>query len=144
MIFLMVLYGELLGSVPIYKVSILYRHLFKSGLSLVHKQFTKESTMLTTKTINYTINSEELFQVIARNNGITLTDIVKTVNPEFNFRDTPKTAYRHAIDMLVLQDRIRFTMKGKRRNEYFLNCKYVETSKRVIFANFIRDLKAAL
>ena len=100
--------------------------------------------MLTTKSINYTINSEELFQVIGRNNGITLTDIVKTVNPEFNFRDTPKTAYRHAIDMLVLQNRVFFTMKGTRRNKYFLNCKYVETSKRVIFANFIRDLKAAL
>ena len=99
--------------------------------------------MLSTQTINYTINSEELFQVIARNNGMTLTQIVETVNPSFNFRDTPKTAYRHAIDMLVNSDRVRFTMKGKRRNEYFLNCKYQETSKRVIFANLIRDLKAA-
>ena len=96
------------------------------------------------KKINYTIDSEQLFRVIARNNGLTLTEIVKTVNPDFNFRDTPKTAYRHAIDILVNQDRIRFTMKGKRRNKYFLNCKYVETSKRVIFANFLRDLKAAL
>ena len=100
--------------------------------------------MLTQTTINYNINSEELFRVIARNNGLTLTDIVKTVNPDFDFHNTPKTAYRHAIDVLVNQDRIRFTMKGKRRNEYFLNCKYRETSKRVIFKNFVEDILAAL
>ena len=96
------------------------------------------------KKINYTIDSEQLFRVIARNNGLTLTEIVKTVNPDFDFHNTPKTAYRHAIDALVNSDRVRFTMKGKRRNKYFLNCKYVETSKRVIFANFLKDLRAAL
>ena len=100
--------------------------------------------LTTTKKLRFNIDTEEIFHFIARNNGLTLTDIVKTVNPDFNFRDTPKTAYRHALDVLVNQDKIRFTMKGKRRNKYFLNCKYVETSKRVIFANFIRDLKAAL
>ena len=92
------------------------------------------------KTLNYTINSEELFRVIARNNGVTLTDIVKTVNPDFDFYNTPKTAYRHAIDFLVNSDRVRYTMKGTRRNQYFLNCEYVETSKRVIFANFVKNI----
>ena len=101
--------------------------------------------------INYTINSEELFQVIARNNGINLTDLVKAVNPMFDFWNTPKTAYRHALDELVLEGRVRFTMqrkvdgtKGKRRDLYFLDCEYQETSKRVIFMNFLRDIKAAL
>ncbi len=103
-----------------------------------------KSIMPLTKTINYTINSEELFKVIARNNGLTLTEIVKAVNPDFDFYNTPKTAYRHALDVLVNSDRVRFTMKGKRRNEYFLNCKYRETSKRVIFKNFVEDLLAAL
>ena len=104
----------------------------------------KSIFMTLTKTINYTINSEELFKVIARNNGLTLTEIVKIANPRFDFLNTPKTAYRHALDVLVNQDKIRFTMKGKRRNKYFLNRKYVETSKRVIFANFLKDLRAAL
>jgi len=104
----------------------------------------KSIFMTLTKTINYTINSEELFKVIARNNGLTLTEIVKAVNPDFDFHNTPKTAYRHALDVLVNSDRIRFTMKGKRRNEYFLNCKYRETSKRVIFRNFVEDLLSAL
>ena len=101
--------------------------------------------------INYTINSEELFKVIARSNGINLTDLVKAVNPTFDFWNTPKTAYRHAVDQLVLDGRVRFTMKrkqdgtlGKKRDLYFLDCKYVETSKRVIFVNFLRDIKAAL
>ena len=101
--------------------------------------------------INYTINSEELFQVIARNNGINLTDLVEAVNPNFDFFNTPKTAYRHAVDQLVKDKKVRFTMQvkkdgtlGKRRDLYFLDCKYQETSKRVIFMNFLRDIKAAM
>ena len=96
------------------------------------------------KTLNYTVNSEELFKVIARSNGINLTDIVKTVNPSFDFFNTPKTAYRHAIDVLVNSRRVRYNLKGKRRNQYFLDCEYRETSKRVIFKNFVEDLLAAL
>ena len=96
------------------------------------------------KTLNYTVNSEELFKVIARSNGINLTDIVKTVNPSFDFFNTPKTAYRHAIDVLVNSGRFRYTLKGKRRDLYFLDCEYRETSKRVLFQNFIQDLKYAL
>ena len=101
--------------------------------------------------IRYTIDSEQLFKVIARNNGINLTDIVKAVNPMFDFWNTPKTAYRHALDELVTEGRVRFEMQtkkdgteGKKRDKYFLDCEYVETSKRVIFANFLRDLKAAM
>ena len=99
---------------------------------------------LSTEAVNYTIDSEQLFKIIARNNGLTLTEIVKIANPRFDFLNTPKTAYRHALDVLVNQDRIRFTMNGKRRYQYFLNCKYRETSKRVIFKNFVEDLLAAL
>ena len=105
----------------------------------------------TSNAIRYTIDSEQLFKVIARHNGINLTDLVKAVNPNFDFWNTPKTAYRHAVDQLVLEGRVRYTMqtkadgtKGKKRDQYFLDCEYVETSKRVIFANFIRDLRAAL
>ena len=105
----------------------------------------------TSRRIRYTIDSEQLFKVIARHNGINLTDLVKAVNPNFDFFNTPKTAYRHAVDKLVEDRRVRFTMqtkadgtKGKHRDKYFLNCEYVETSKRVIFAKFIRDLRAAL
>ena len=101
--------------------------------------------------INYTIDSEQLFKVIARHNGITLTDLVKAVNPNFDFFNTPKTAYRHAVDKLVEDRRVRFTMqtkadgtKGKKRDLYFLDCEYRETSKRVIFKNFVEDLLAAL
>ena len=104
----------------------------------------KSIFMTLTKTINYTINSEELFKVIARNNGLTLTEIVKAVNPDFDFHNTPKTAYRHAIDVLVNSRRVRYNLKGKRRNQYFLDCEYRETSKRVIFKNFVEDLLAAL
>ena len=105
-----------------------------------------KSIMTLTKTINYTIDSEQLFKVIARNNGLTLTEIVKAVNPDFDFHNTPKTAYRHAIDVLVNSGRVRYTLKGKskKRDLYFLDCEYRETSKRVLFQNFIQDLKYAL
>ena len=99
---------------------------------------------LSTEAVNYTIDSEQLFKIIARNNGLTLTQIVKAVNPKFDFLNTPKTAYRHALDVLVNQKRIRYTMNGKRRYQYFLDCEYRETSKRVIFKNFVEDLLAAL
>ena len=96
------------------------------------------------KSVNYTIDSEELFKIIARSNGVNLTEIVRTANPKFDFLNTPKTAYRHALDVLVNQGRIRFTMKGTRRDLYFLDCEYRETSKRVLFKNFIQDLRYAL
>ena len=80
----------------------------------------------------------------ARSNGVNLTEIVRTANPKFDFLNTPKTAYRHALDVLVNQGRIRFTMKGKRRDLYFLDCEYRETSKRVIFKKFVEDILATL
>ena len=96
------------------------------------------------KSVNYTIDSEELFKIIARSNGVNLTEIVRTANPKFDFLNTPKTAYRHALDVLVNQGRIRFTMKGTRRDLYFLDCEYRETSKRVIFKKFVEDMLATL
>ena len=101
-------------------------------------------TPSSTKSVNYTIDSEELFKIVARNNGVNLTEIVRTSNPKFDFLNTPKTAYRHALDVLVNQGRIRFTMKGKRRDLYFLDCEYRETSKRVIFKKFVEDMLATL
>ena len=104
-----------------------------------HHSFSKES-------LKYTIDSDQLFKIVARSNGINLTNIVKAANPDFDFLNTPKTAYRHALDRLVNQGKIRYEMNASktRRTEYFLNCEYIEKSKRVIFANFIRDMKLAM
>ena len=104
------------------------------------------ATTTATKSINYTINSNQLFRVVARNKGINLTEIIRSVNPSFDFYGTPKTAYRHALDLLVKQGKIRYTLNksGTRRDLYFLNSEYKETSKRVILQNFLEDLKAAL
>ena len=90
------------------------------------------------------VTDTEILRTINNAGKINLTDIVATLNPNFDFLNVPKTNYRYQIDKLVRDGLVDFSMKGKSRNEYFIKGKYVEKSKRVIFANFIRDMKAAL
>ena len=105
-----------------------------------------EVQMLTQTTHNSGTNvtDTQILRTINDAGRINLTDIVKTLNPNFDFDNVPKTNYRYQIDKLVRAGLVDFNMKKKRRNEYFIKGQYVEKSKRVIFAKFIRDLKAAL
>ena len=101
-------------------------------------------TQTTIKNSGTNVTDTEILRTINNAGKINLTDIVATLNPNFDFLNVPKTNYRYQIDKLVRDGLVDFSMKGKRRNEYFIKGKYVEKSKRVIFANFIRDMKAAL
>ena len=103
-----------------------------------------------TKTFTFNIDTEEIFQFIARNNGVSLTDIVSTLYPQWNLSMWSKQAIHGMMQETILdgdQNARVFQLRSsddKRVVLYFVNNKYKETSKRVIFANFLRDLKAAL
>ena len=98
----------------------------------------------TTKNSGTNVTDTQILRTINNAGKINLTDIVKTLNPNFDFDNVPKTNYRYQIDKLVRDGLVDFTMHKKRRNEYFIRGQYVEKSKRVIFAKFLRDMKAAL
>ena len=102
-------------------------------------------TQTTTK-ITFNLDTEEMFQFIARNNGVSLTDIVSTLYPKWDLDKWTKQAIHGMIKKALLNTNRVFVQKNpndKRVVLYFKNCKYVETSKRVIFANFIRQMKQA-
>ena len=101
-------------------------------------------TQTTIKNSGTNVTDTEILRTINNAGKINLTDIVKTLNPNFDFDNVPKTNYRYQIDKLVRDGLVDFNMNKKRRNEYFIKGQYVEKSKRVIFAKFLRDMKAAL
>ena len=90
------------------------------------------------------VTDTEILRTINNAGRINLTDIVKTLNPNFDFDNVPKTNYRYQIDKLVRDGLVDFSMHKKKRNEYFIKGQYVEKSKRVIFAKFIKDMKLAM
>ena len=99
----------------------------------------------TTKNSGVNVSTIDILRVIDRAGRINLTDIVKAVNPDFDFDNCPKNHYRYKLDQLVKAGHIGFTKNKRGRNLYFLKSGgYVEKSKRVIFARFLKDMKAAL
>jgi len=108
--------------------------------------------MLSTKTKRFTFNidTEVIFQFIARNNGVSLTDIVSTLYPQWNLDMWSKQAIHGMMSETLLdgdQNARVFQLRSsddKRVVLYFVNNKYKETSKRVIFANFVRDMMEQL
>jgi len=98
----------------------------------------------TTKNSGTNVTDTEILRTINNAGKINLTDIVATLNPNFDFLNVPKTNYRYQIDKLVREGLVDYTMKGKRRNEYFIKGQYVEKSKRVIFTKFLKDMKLAM
>ena len=99
----------------------------------------------TTKNSGTNVTDTQILRTINDAGRINLTDIVKAVNPDFDFVNCPKTHYRYKLDQLVKAGHIGFTKNKRGRNLYFLKSGgYVEKSKRVIFARFLKDMKAAL
>tara|TARA_R100001510_G_scaffold38208_1_gene34553 strand:- start:128 stop:460 length:333 start_codon:yes stop_codon:yes gene_type:complete len=103
----------------------------------------------TTKTLRFNIDTEEIFHFIARNNGVSLTDIVSNLYPQWKLDKWSKQAIHGMMQDTILEGdenarvyQLR-SSSDKRVVLYFVNCKYKETSKRVIFANFIRQMKEA-
>ena len=129
-------------------------------LKLVHSNQTTYMTTSTahyakafstkTKAFKFTIDTEEIFQFIARNNGVSLTDIVSNLYPQWNLTMWSKQAIHGMMEETILygdEDARVYQMRStsdKRVVLYFVNMKYKETSKRVIFSNFLRDMKTAL
>ena len=106
----------------------------------------QETQMLftqTTKNSGTNVTDTQILRTINDAGRINLTDIVKTLNPNFDFDNVPKTNYRYQINNLVNEGHIDYTMKGKRRNEYFIKGQYVEKSKRVIFSKFVSAMRTA-
>ena len=103
-------------------------------------------TQTTIKNSGTDVTDIQILRTINNAGKINLTDIVATLNPNFDFLNCPKTNYRYQIAKLVRQGLVDFTMNEKKtkRDEYFIKGQYVEKSKRVIFRNFLRDMKAAL
>ena len=97
----------------------------------------------TTKNSGTNVTDTQILRTINDAGRINLTDIVKTLNPDFDFDNVPKTNYRYQINRLVNEGHIDYTMKGKKRNEYFIKTQYVEKSKRVIFSKFVSAMRTA-
>ena len=97
----------------------------------------------TTKNSGTNVTDTQILRTINNAGRINLTDIVKTLNPDFDFDNVPKTNYRYQINKLVKEGQVDYTMKGKKRDEYFIKGQYVEKSKRVIFSRFVNDMMTA-
>ena len=70
--------------------------------------------------LDFQVSTKAIFQIIRNNpQGMTLTEIAKTVDPEWNTEDC-KRMFKRAIDPLCLRDEVRFTTsKDGKRNKYF-------------------------
>ncbi len=101
-------------------------------------------TQTTIKNSGTNVTDTQILRTINNAGRINLTDIVKTLNPNFDFDNVPKTHYRSQIDKLVRDKMVGYTKNKRGRDLYFIKTQYVEKSKRVIFSKFLKDMKAAL
>ena len=91
--------------------------------------------------VEFSVSTKACLKVIRNNpKGINLTEIVRTLNPDFNFDLLTKHNFAKAIQPLVVNRQVKAIMSasGKRVQMY----KPVKASKRVIFAQFIKDITA--
>ena len=68
----------------------------------------------TTKNSGTNVTDTEILRTINNAGKINLTDIVKTLNPNFDFDNVPKTNYRYQIDKLVRDGLVDFNMNKKK------------------------------
>ena len=93
------------------------------------------------KDVEFSVSTKACFKVIRNNpEGINLTDIVRTLHPDFDFDLLTKHNFSKAIQKLVVDRKVKAILSpsGKRVQMY----KPVKPSKRVIFAQFIKDITA--
>lgn len=91
--------------------------------------------------VEFSVSTKACLKVIRNNpKGINLTDIVRTLHPDFDFNLLTKHNFAKAIQPLVVNRQVKAIMSpsGKRVQMY----KPVKPSKRVIFAQFIKDITA--
>ena len=91
--------------------------------------------------VEFKVSTKDCLRVIRNNpKGINLTEIVRTLNPDFNFDLLTKHNFSKAINPLVVNRQVKAIMSasGKRVQMY----KPVKPSKRVIFKQFIKDITA--
>ena len=93
------------------------------------------------KTTKFQFDSNEIFNHIARSNGVTLTEIVRDLYPEWIQAKMSKQPIQNRIVKdLVKTKKVRVTRhkKSGRICRYYLNC----VSKRVLFNRILGDIKA--
>ena len=91
--------------------------------------------------VDFRVSTKQILKVIKRNpNGINLTDIVKTLQPDFDFDLFTKHNFSKAVQPLVVNRQVKAILheKSGRVKMY----KPMKPSKRVIFAQFIKDITA--
>ena len=91
--------------------------------------------------VDFRVSTKQILKVIKRNpNGINLTDIVRTLQPDFDFDLLTKHNFSKAIQPLVVNRQVKAILheKSGRVKMY----KPMKPSKRVIFAQFIKDITA--
>ena len=144
MISAMVLYGGLLGNVPIQKVSHSLLTPFEISFILRVSKNYFSFIMLnikTNKTTKFQFDTNEIFNHIARSQGVTLTEIVRELYPEWIQAKMSKQPIQNRIVKDLLESKkVRVTRhpKSGRINKYFLN----RVSKRVLFNRILGDIKA--
>ena len=91
--------------------------------------------------VEFNVSTKACLKVIRNNpKGINLTDIVRTLHPDFDFNLLTKHNFAKAIQPLVVNRQVKAILheKSGRVKMY----KPMKPSKRVIFAQFIKDITA--
>jgi hypothetical protein len=70
--------------------------------------------------LDYQVSTKQMLEIIKNNpQGMTLTEIAQTVDPEWSTEDC-KRMFKRAIDPLCLRDEVRFTVSPSgKRVKYF-------------------------
>ncbi len=143
----MVLSGELAGNVPVRKVSHFLLTPFETSFIMeVSKNYfffimLNIKTNKTNKTTKFQFDTNEIFNHIARSQGVTLTEIVRELYPEWIQAKMNKQPIQNRIVKDLLDTgkvRVSRHQKSGRINKYFLN----RVSKRVLFNRILGDIKA--
>ena len=124
-------------------------------LKLVHSN---QTTYMTTSTAHYAkalsintnttpldlhITTARMLQIIKSNRkGINLTDIVRTDYPDFDFKNMSKDLFKKAIDPLLGSATQPALVIRQQKNARVVTYFPKKASKRVIFADFIKEIMA--
>ena len=145
MIITMALSGGLAGNVPVRKVSHSLLTPFETSFIMeVSKNyffFIMLNIKTNKKTTKFQFDTNEIFNHIARSQGVTLTEIVRELYPEWIEAKMNKQPIQNRIvEDLLETKKVRVTRhtKSGRINKYFLN----RVSKRVLFNRILGDIKA--
>ena len=88
--------------------------------------------------LDYQVSTKQMLQIIRNNpQGLSLTEIAKKVDPNWDYTKNCKRMFKQAIDPLCLRDEVRFTVSSSgRRVKYFP----VKISKRWLFNELVNQM----